>query len=366
MKKNYIFHYISFIFLALFLIQCKSKNQVIKPLRKDITQAVFASGKIYPIQRKIIASKVAGYIEKIHVGIGQIVEANQPLLTIKNEISDVSVNTAKNNYDFASANADDNSALLKSAEEDVKNAKIKYELDSVNYLRFDNLYKGNATSKLNLDQAKALAESSKQTLLKAKQQVANLKLKLENDVKNARSNYESQKLLKSDYVLYAENRAKIYDIRPRLGDLIAPQIPLVELGNVQSFEVELAIDETDIGLVKEGQRIIYEIEALKNQTFEGKVVQLYPVVNPLNKTAKVIASIEVKENTNFFSGMSVEANIVVAEKKQALVIPKNFLYEQEFVKKADNQQKVKITKGIEDLEYVEIVNGIDANTEISD
>jgi hypothetical protein len=61
--------------------------------------------------------------------------------------------------------------------------------------------------------------------------------------------------------------------------------------------------------------------------------------------------------------MSVEANIIVAEKKDALVIPKNYLLNSEYVI-TSKKDTIKIKKGIEDLEYVEITEGINEKTEI--
>jgi predicted transcriptional regulator len=63
--------------------------------------------------------------------------------------------------------------------------------------------------------------------------------------------------------------------------------------------------------------------------------------------------------------MSIEGNIIVAERKNVLVVPRVFVFEKEYVKNKD-KEKIKFRKGIEDLEYVEVLQGIDDKTEIID
>ena len=66
-----------------------------------------------------------------------------------------------------------------------------------------------------------------------------------------------------------------------------------------------------------------------------------------------------------YSGMSVEANIIISRKNNVIVIPREFLIENKKVKIKSSGELVEIKKGAEDLEYVEIISGIDENTEIT-
>lgn len=361
MKKLY------YCIIALLIItSCKTKKNTIFPLKKDITQAVYASGKVYPLQRRFLASKVAGYVAEIYVKAGDSVAAGTPLIAIRNDLVDVQLKTAANNLQTANNNASTNSAALRLAQEEVKAAQSKYALDSINYLRFKNLYEQNATARLNVEQSKTLADISKQNLEKAWLNLSNLQNKFNIELANAQSNYESQKIVKGDFVLYADNNLRIYDIKPKKGELVAPQLPLLEVGATRLFEVELAVDETDIGLIKTGQEVIYELGAVKGKFLKGSILQVYPTINPMNKTAKVIASLSYDSTINFFSGMSVEANIVIAQQKDALVVPKNYIFDNEYVKRSSDKQRIKIQKGIEDLQYVQILGGITEKEELTD
>jgi len=94
------------------------------------------------------------------------------------------------------------------------------------------------------------------------------------------------------------------------------------------------------------------------------VMEVYPRINQSNKTSKVLASIQLDATTQIYSGMSVEANIIISEKKNVLVIPREFLVEGTKVKKKGSKELITIKKGVSDLEFVEILEGVDETMEI--
>jgi hypothetical protein len=59
----------------------------------------------------------------------------------------------------------------------------------------------------------------------------------------------------------------------------------------------------------------------------------------------------------------VEANIIIQQKEKALTIPKTYLIGEDSIRIEHNgdSKTVKITKGIENFEYVEIISGLDTS-----
>jgi HlyD family secretion protein len=354
-----------FIFFSILIFtSCKRSSETITPSRKDLTQAVYASGKIYPLNDYKVYSKLPGYIEKIHVRIGDSVKTGQPLITIKSEVSELNVSTAKNLLDLAQRNASENSAFMNTLKQDVASAKSKYELDSVNFNRYNSLIKDNATSKMSSDQAKTQFEISKQNYLKALNAYSNAKDKIRVELENAKNQYDAQVSNRNDYTITSAVNGKIYDIVPKEGELINTQMVIMEIGDGAHYEVELSVDETDVSLIRKNQEIVYIIDAYKDKVFKGKVIEAYPRINQSNKTSKVVASINLEGGAIIYSGMSIEANIIVSEKNGALVIPREYLIEGNKVKKKGEEELTTIVKGAEDLEFVEVVSGIDEGIEI--
>jgi len=355
---------ILFTVLLISFYSCKNKNNTTSPVKKDLTQAVYASGKIYPVNNYKVYSKLPGYIEKIHVHVGDSVKVGDPLITIKSEVSELNVHAAKNLLTLAQKNANESSGLLNTLKQDVASARSKYELDSINFKRFEALAKDNATSKLQFDQAKTQFEISKQNYLKATSTLVNSRDKIRVELENAQIQYDAQMSNKSDYTLTSAVNGKVYDILPKEGELVNTQFIVMEIGDGENFEVELSVDETDVSLLNRNQKIVYVIDAYKNKTFNGTIQETYPSINQNNKTAKIISSIKLDKSTMIYSGMSVEANIIISEKKNSLVIPREFLINGNKVKIKGNEELTEIVKGAEDLEFIEVISGIDENTEI--
>lgn len=353
---------ISLFIISISLLSCGRNRNTISPERKNLVQAVYASGKIFPLNDYKVYSKIPAYVEEIHVKVGDMVKAGQPLLTLRNEVNDLNIRTAKNAYELARENSSENSAVLNALKDELASAKSKLQLDSINFTRFRNLFAANATSKVNLDNASTQFDISKRNYQRIFNNLIATKQRLQLEFKNAENQYQAQQVNKKDYVLYAIADAKVYDITVRdKGEFVTSQQALVELGDPSRFEVELNIDETDIGLVKTGQKVRYEIDAYKGEFPEGVISETYPRISAGNKTSRVISTIQT--NKTLFSGMSVEANILISKKNNVLVIPREFIQTGNQVKLQDGSLK-KIKTGVEDLQYVEVVEGLDENSRI--
>lgn len=350
--------------IALALFSCKGGGESIHPEKKDLTQAVYASGKIFPKNDYKVLSRLPGYVQEILVHVGDTVAAGQPLIRIHSEISAINVEAAQNQYQLATTNAAEYGPVLSALKQEVSAAEAKYALDSTNFVRYGNLLQAKSSSQLQYDQAKVQFESSRAAWNRARYNYASTRDRLRTESENAKLQLEAQITNQGDYTINSAVSGKVYDIVPKVGDLVNPQMALIEVGSATEFEVELSIDETDISLVVAGQEILYEIDAYKDVPLSGKVLEIYPRISPGNKTAKIIASVTLNSNMVVYSGMSIESNIIVAEKKNALVVPREYVKPGNLVNVKGKEEPVKITIGASDLEYVEVTGGLSESDEL--
>lgn len=335
------------------------------PIKKDLVQAVYASGKVFPIGYYKLVAKYSGYVRKIFVAPGDLIKKGDTLIIVKNDQADLSTQTAKNLMTLAQKNAGGGSDLLSIYQNDLNAVATKLKLDSLNFIRYSQLLKDNATTQLQYDQSKVQYEISKANYYKAVDALNSIKDKSVVEAENARLNYEVQIASKNDFVIIADKAGKVFNVDVKVGELVNPQKMLMEIGEVNGYEVELNIDETDVELVKPGQKIIYEADAFKNnEKFEGEVLVNYLSINPVNKTAKVIANINFTNGESVYSGMSVEANIIIEKRANVLVIPREYVFDFNKVKVKGKDEPVIIKKGIEDLEFVEVVSGLNETDEL--
>jgi HlyD family secretion protein len=89
------------------------------------------------------------------------------------------------------------------------------------------------------------------------------------------------------------------------------------------------------------------------------------MINKQQQSVKVDAMMS-EPLPGWFSGLALEANIIIREKENALVIPKTKLLpgDSVWVESKDGRRKVKVETGIETLDEIEILSGIDTSDQL--
>jgi len=361
------FKAISGIFLLILFVSCGEKEDKTKPVLKDITQAVYASGKIFPVDYYRLNISIPGYIKEIFIKVGDTVKVGQPLFAMKSEVTNFNVATAKNNLDLATLNASENSAFMSAAKQDVNLAMEKQELDSTNYERVLGLSESNATTKVALEQAKAQYQASKQNYLKARSSISATKERLLTEVKNAKNLYSAQQSNSNDFTYYSSVTGKVYDINGKQGEYFTPQQIVMELGRIDNYEVELSVDEADIHFLAKGQAVIFQTEAYPNLFLDGKIKEVYPKISSTNKSIKVMSSINLPDDISMYAGATLEANIINQKKQGAMVIPRYYLTNDSLIIKKKGKrkkEKIKVDLGVSNVEFMEILSGLSLQDEV--
>lgn len=361
MLKNALFGLI----LTLFLAGCGKPEDKTKPVRKDITQAVYASGKIFPVDYYRLNVSIPGYIKEIFVRVGDTVKVGQPLFAMKSDVSNLNVATARNNLDLATLNANENSAYLSNIKQDVALAREKMILDSSNFIRVQNLYESNAATKVLLDQARSQYVASQKNLEKAGNALRATRERLQTEVKNAQNLFRAQQSNSNDFTYYAAVTGRVYDIAGKQGEYYTPQQIIMELGRIDDYEVELFVDESDIHYLAKNQEVIFQTEAYPNLFLKGSIKEVYPKISSSSKSIKVLASINLPDGIAIYAGATLEANIINQQKPNVLVIPRYYLSSDSVIVKRDGKkQKIKLELGIGNVEFVEVLNGLNPDEEV--
>lgn len=92
------------------------------------------------------------------------------------------------------------------------------------------------------------------------------------------------------------------------------------------MEVQIAVDEADIGRVREGQKVDFSVDAYPGRRFRGEVsqIRLAPQVNNNVVTYAVIAQVDNPEG-KLLPGMTANARIRTEERADALKVPNEAL-----------------------------------------
>lgn len=335
------------------------------PLKRDITQAVYATGKAYPTRYYRVVASVPGYLGKLLVKVGDSVRVGQALFTVQNEVGSFNLEASKNTLAQASRNAGSGSPLVRAARQEVEAAASRLALDSLAYARYAGLQQAGAGTRQALDQARTQYETSRASYVRALSNLEATQQRLGTEKANAQAAFEAQRAGLDNYTVYAVLSGKVYDQVPRPGEYVGPATVVMELGESRSFEVELAIDEADLNLVAPGQTVYYGAEALGKDLADGVITQVYPKISPQSRSVKAIATLHMPAGKTVFAGSTLEANIVCRQKKGVLVLPKAFVVDDSVtVRESGDYIRKPVTIGVEDADYVEILQGITEATEV--
>lgn len=337
------------------------RRESIQASRKNIVEAVFASGNIITENQYIITSQADGYLSKTFFNEGDSIKAGQILFFIENNAQSAQLENAEVGYQNSVSNVSNNSPVLQQLMAQRNQVKNKLETDSLNFVRYQKIVQSGAVSVIDYDKVKVNYENSKQDLVSINNQISDTKNKLQLEVSSYKANLAMQQNASSYYKIRADVEGVVFQIQKKRGELIKRGEPVAEIGS-GNFIAKLFIGEEDINKLKLGQEVYIELNAEKNKSYRAHLSNIYPYFD--SKEQSFIAEATFDEPiANLKSGTQLQANIKTNEKANAMVIPAEYLLPGDFILDKKNE-RIKVTVGIRTSEWVEILSGVDDSTSI--
>lgn len=355
MKKLILY---SVILITFSFTGCKHQEST-HPTKKNIVEAVFASGNIITENQYIVTSQADGYLSKSFFNEGDSVKAGQILFLIENKAQTEQLLNAEANYKYAVSNASNNSPLLEQLLAQKNQIENKLSTDSLNFIRYQKLVHSGAVSQVDYEKTKVTYENSKQDLVSINNQISDTQKKLQLEVSKNKANLASQQNTSSFYEIKAEVDGVIFQVEKKQGELVKRGEPVAEIGSGK-YIAKLMVVEEDINKLKLGQEVYIELNTEKDKSYKANLSKIYPYFD--NQEQSFIAEAAFNESiANLKSGTQLQANIKTNEKTDALVIPAEYLLPSDFILDKKNGQ-VKVTVGIRNSEWVEILSGANDST----
>lgn len=354
--KQWLLFGLSFIVIS----ACKKHTDTTKPFTQDISESVYASGIIKSKDQYFLTSTVSGLISKIFVHAGDTVKAGQEILAISNIPSELMRQNAELSAMYNDFKA--NQGKLDELKLNMDFSKTKMLNDSVLYTRQKNLWEQKIGSKVEFEQKELNYKSSKTNYQSSVLKYADFKRQLLLLSEQTKNNLKINAKQASDYIIKSDIDGVLYELTKETGELTLPQNVLGVVGDASQFLIELQVDESDILKVQLQQQVLLSIESSKDSIYTGKVSKINPYMNEKTKTFTVEATFETKPK-RLYPNTTLEANIVVNSKKNALLIPRQYLLDNDSVMLSSNK-KVKVITGLKDYQNVEILNGLKSTDEI--
>jgi HlyD family secretion protein len=274
----------------------------------EVTQTVSANGTLNPVVLVSVGTQVSGTVKKLYVDFNDPVKKGQALL----ELDDALVSAAE-----------------RQSAASVANAQAALELAQANEARIKQLFAQEYVSKQEYDQ-------SRQALKSAHAQLALARAQNERDQANL--NFT---------VIRSPVDGVVIDRVVDLGQTVAASFQTPTLIKIAQDLSEMRIDtsfaEADIGLIREGQKARFTVDAFPSRNFVGDVQQIR--LNPTNQQNVVTYNVRINvanPELVLLPGMTAYVNIGVQKRQEALLVPNaalRFKPAEAAEKKPENGQK---------------------------
>jgi HlyD family secretion protein len=350
------------LFVLLVLIAaCSKKTEETKPIRKDVTETVFASGLLEAKNTYSLTAQTEGYLSQVNFEEGDFVNAGKVMAIVDNKESRLNSTSTTDLYAIAEVNTSSNAPALLQAQQTIAINKTKMEQDFVLYERYKKLWETNSISKVDFENKELQYQTSRTVYESA---LENYKL-LKQQANQQRISSKAQKEINS--VLVGNNQIKalvsgrVYKKYKQAGDYIKRGEVIALIGDASNMYAKINIDESNIAKVKLGQSVWIQLNVNKDKNFKGTVAEIYPSFD--ETTQSFICKIAFIDSLDFrIAGTQLQCNIIVGQQKNALLIPRNYVDYMGRVMVKGKTDPVQIVTKFVSNEWVQVLSGIDDNT----
>lgn len=346
---------------SILLVSCGKKTEETKPIIKDVTETVFASGVLEADNTYTLKAQTDGYLVNINFQEGDYVQEDKVLAIVDNKENSFNSESAKDLFEIAQNNTQNTAPALLQAQNTIDVNKQKMQQDFAQFERYKKLWSENSVAKVDYENAELQYKTSKVNYesalenYKLVKQQANQQLINNKVVKNINNNILERNQIK------AVSNGKVYKRYKQIGDYISKGEAIALIGNENKIYAKINVDETNVGKIKLGQEAWVKLNTDKHKTYIGFISEILPSFDEASQSFICKISFHKKLDFNIIN-TQLQANIVIGKNKKALIIPRNYVDFGGFVQIKGQEGKTKISTKFISNEWVQVLSGIDENT----
>ena len=297
--------------------------------RGAITAAVSATGTLNPVTSVQVGSQVSGQIKEITVDFNSEVKKGQVIARIDSESFALRVNQAMADLEAARATVMTQRAYVAALQAEVSRAQVNLADAEREFQRNKALHEKNFVSAAALDKAEFAFRAAQELVNTARAQRAVGESQVRNAealVKQRESQLAQARVDLDRTTIRAPVDGTVVKKSVEPGQTVAASLQAPELfviaQDLRRMQVDVSVDEAEVGRVREGQPATFTVDSFPGRTFRGAVGQVRKaalvVQNVVTYTAVIATS---NPNLELFPGMTANVRIVVDTRENALKVP---------------------------------------------
>lgn len=343
----------------------EEQNQLItsKIKKGSLTLSVDAVGEVFAENLVDVGTRATGQIKELYVKVGDKVNVGDKIAQIDDKVQQ---NTLEQKV-----------AELGSLEARRNSAQVAYNTAKSQYNRELGLFKNQATSKENLENAKNALFSAEASLKEADAKITQSKIAV--DIAKQDLGYTN---------IIAPFSGTVVSVPVEVGQTLnavqsAPTV--AQIADLGKMEIKMEVSEADIGQIKVGDEVEYNVLSNVENKFRSKISSIDPGLTTLSNgkysttsssssTTKSAVYYYVKmlvdnESGALRIGMTTQNKIIVKEVKDAIQIPLIALKTDDegsyaLVKTGNEISKKYLKIGMKTGAYAEVLEGLNEGDEV--
>jgi RND family efflux transporter MFP subunit len=322
----------------------------VEAAHREFSSSVRAIGTVKPkIGAEVrVGSRLSGRLERLPANIGDRVEEGQLLAEL--ESADLRAIVARHQ------------AAAAVAQEKIADAEARARLSGTVYQRHQRLIRTNAISQQIVDEA---AREHQGALVGI--QIAKAELEL------VEAQLREAQVTLSYATIKAPISGIVASVTTQQGETVAAGLTaptFLTIVDLDRLQVNALVDEVDIGKVRVGQGVVFNVDAFPAQDFTGQVTAIYPTATIVDNVVKYITAIDINETKRGLLRPEMTTNVqIMLETRTVLAIPTRAIRQENgrsvvYVAKGLDPELRPVRIGWRDGSWAEVVEGVVAGERI--
>lgn len=302
--------------------------RTVKIEKGAITASVSASGTLSPVVQVQVGSQVSGQLKEVLVDFNSEVKQGQLIARIDPQTFEYRVSQVQADVDAARAQVMTQQANIAAQRAEVSRAEVNLADARRDLERKQQLVEKGFISAAERDKAQALANSLAEQVNTAKAQanvaMANAR-NAEAVVKQREAQLAQARVDLERTAIRAPVNGIVIKRSVEKGQTVAASLQAPELfiiaENLTDMQVDTAIDESEIGRIRIGQKASFTVDAFPGRTFEGTVKQIRKAAQNVSNVVTYTAVISAANpGKDLLPGMTANVRVVTESRDEVLKV----------------------------------------------